>query len=884
MMFQQSPLFKSCNTVNNKKNPHNFIIKTHSQKEQDFFLNIKKDIPSISSFYEHYLSNPESNDYDIAYPILEEIPLSFFLDINISKHKDNTKICDNIHKELWSFILDNFKIPENNHKFSSFCMFFYHQISGNSYFSIVFPNIKISLIEYDKILDNFIEHISDIKFVEKSETFGIQKVDPDSLIYSIDKYYPFFGSKIGDISLKGYFYCRNLNGNDIQFSFESHILFIKNIFNKNDYTKLKSLPLILLNEYQCEKYNLIYKKTKNEFFTINIPPIKFFNKEDLDDLESLLNMLKLERFKILELWLDIGNVLSNFFSKRDESFSTGFDIWKSMTSQYISANGSTPPFMLEFTNDDCKWFDIYTHSPIPIPLSIKTIAWYAMHDNFEYYTEWLNEKCKKIFIKVLEENNEILLCKGIYQKFWLDFITLKDSNSHILYHFSTYHWKCDISSIILQSRINNEILEFITEIVSCIDNENDQKKYSTNISKIKNTLNSLVNINRIVKQVQNLFILENEKKYKDQYQDLFPVANGVIVCNNHNCYYRLTKPEDFIFLKSDCKYIQYTENSPTVREVRHKFEQSFVDDELRIYFFRHLASLLRGKNRDKVFIIWSGKGNNSKSIIVRFIQEVFGDMLGKMNSSILTEDSSKVSSSSATPQLHQCMHKKVVIIDEFPHNIEPRKEKIKLYTGMDTIYSRGLYSKESENFEPPFKLICVCNEIPSIGKDEAIEQRLVIIPFLSKFIDNPPESEAEQKQKRLFKIDRSLPSKIHKYANALLWILLQYYPDYCKHGISKKPKIILQYIDDYWKNSDYLHYFFNDVINIETKDNSPDTSKFIQIQALYIQFSNWYRNCYKVGNVPNRKEFINKLKDNYSKLLNPEENTLYGISIKPDAF
>lgn len=50
---------------------------------------------------------------------------------------------------------------------------------------------------------------------------------------------------------------------------------------------------------------------------------------------------------------------------------------------------------------------------------------------------------------------------------------------------------------------------------------------------------------------------------------------------------------------------------------------------------RFVSSCLEGRNANKVFSIWSGSGDNGKTVMVSLIEQAFGDYAVKMPTSLL---------------------------------------------------------------------------------------------------------------------------------------------------------------------------------------------------------------------------------------------------------
>src|SRR5690606_39029632 len=114
--------------------------------------------------------------------------------------------------------------------------------------------------------------------------------------------------------------------------------------------------------------------------------------------------------------------------------------------------------------------------------------------------------------------------------------------------------------------------------------------------------------------------------YLDINTELTCVTNGVLEVNGNTVEFRPSKPQDYI---SKCVNIpyhsSYSNDHPQVRECYKWFGQVFTDKDMLHHFLKFCASCLRGGNNDKIFPIWTGDGDNSKSMMVKLFESTFGE-------------------------------------------------------------------------------------------------------------------------------------------------------------------------------------------------------------------------------------------------------------------
>lgn len=136
-------------------------------------------------------------------------------------------------------------------------------------------------------------------------------------------------------------------------------------------------------------------------------------------------------------------------------------------------------------------------------------------------------------------------------------------------------------------------------------------------------------------------------------------------------------------------------NHPMVVKVNKWIGQIFPDEDLREFFWRYMASILYSGNGDKIFMVWSGDGDNSKSMLVRLIQKVLGDYCVKLPSSMLSEKDSH--STCANPCKAMAAKSKLVIFDEPDDSEQLKSALIKSLSGGDVFYNRNIYKKGGQH-------------------------------------------------------------------------------------------------------------------------------------------------------------------------------------------
>jgi phage/plasmid-associated DNA primase len=315
-----------------------------------------------------------------------------------------------------------------------------------------------------------------------------------------------------------------------------------------------------------------------------------------------------------------------------------------------------------------------------------------------------------------------------------------------------------------------------------------------------------------------------------------------------------------------CKYEEsFNWNHPLVKELMTWIGQVFIEKELQHYFLKFAASCLKARNSDKIFAIWTGSGDNSKSMIVKLFNAL-GPYAIKFPVCMLTEN--ERSSGSATPQFARAKATRIAFLDEPEDHISINKGTIKRFTGGDSFFARFLHSNGGE-IEATFKMVLMCNKIPVIANpDTAVKNRTRILPFLSKWVSDPPATIEEQYRQRLFKVDRSFEHRIMGLAPAFLWVMTQYYPYYIEEGLTV-PQMVIDSTNSYWKDNDIYAQFAASVVEpVMTPEGEADINCSITLTALHNEFKEWFKSACPGRTIPDRTTICAEFSSRWGRMQN----------------
>lgn len=270
------------------------------------------------------------------------------------------------------------------------------------------------------------------------------------------------------------------------------------------------------------------------------------------------------------------------------------------------------------------------------------------------------------------------------------------------------------------------------------------------------------------------------------------------------------------------------------------------------YAQRVLGAALVGKPSQQEFYIFWGEGRNGKGTILETLKEVLGEGIAGPIRSEMIMDARQMGNSGPNPELLDLQGKRIVWASETREGQKLNAEKVKLFTGGDTLAARMNYSNEIISFKPTHTLFMLTNNRPRIPAGEtAVWDRLRLVPFLMRFVDDPQEENERRK-------DIHLQDKLLKEASGILAWLVQGCLDWQRHGMNP-PSVVTEYGHEYRVNEDPMQQFIN------AKCHVGEGFK-VQVKPLYEAFSEWFGE--EFGNkvsVPSLRRFSDNLRRKFKR-------------------
>jgi putative DNA primase/helicase len=256
-------------------------------------------------------------------------------------------------------------------------------------------------------------------------------------------------------------------------------------------------------------------------------------------------------------------------------------------------------------------------------------------------------------------------------------------------------------------------------------------------------------------------------------------------------------------------------------------KEALVDDALIKFVKRYSGYTLTGITRERLLAILYGFGKNGKTTLVELLHEVLGDYARNTDvETLLIKKYQGVGNDVAALK-----GARFVSAAEVEKGRRLAESKVKQLTGRDTVTARFLFG-ENFDFKPEFKLWLSTNNKPVIqGTDDAIWDRIRLIPFSQRF-DGP-------------KADPKLPDKLrNELAGVFAW-MVEGCLEWQEHGL-EEPKTVTDATKQYREEMDTLAAFIEDRCVVREGIVAPAT-------PLYKQYQMW---CDDAGEKPETQKMF----------------------------
>ena len=184
---------------------------------------------------------------------------------------------------------------------------------------------------------------------------------------------------------------------------------------------------------------------------------------------------------------------------------------------------------------------------------------------------------------------------------------------------------------------------------------------------------------------------------------------------------------------------------PTI-DVDAFFSMVFDGNAAMVDYMQALLGAAITGERLEVYACFVGAGANGKGVTVGWLRHVLGPYYKEADPYIFFGD--KRHGTGPTPALAELDRKRLAVVDESNPADELNLAIVKRVTGTDVISCRQLY-KDPVEMPITHTQILLTNNLPKFDvDDQALERRIVVIPFNLKFVKDADYDEADPRQRR----------------------------------------------------------------------------------------------------------------------------------------
>jgi len=489
---------------------------------------------------------------------------------------------------------------------------------------------------------------------------------------------------------------------------------------------------------------------------------------------------------------------------------------------------------------------------------VKSLAQIARKDSPRAYEKWHSDWVHEA-AEVSMDNTEESFARVFYRMEWLDYVSTHSSDDKVLF-FRLHSGRMirDYGFISIRLAISNRLRRLYNVIRAdvgaqavknpALSAEVDQA--SEHVRKAIRSLGSQRMKMNIVRALSERFDVPRLDSYIDSDPDLTMLSDGsVMVATANNIHIREGLVQDYL-CKSFGSYYKpaLSWDHPDVRKVLDWYFMMWIEEDLIHMMRKFIASLLRGGQQDKKFYLFIGEtGSNMKTAFQRAICLMCGNKAVVMPANFLNTGRGKAND--ASPMEAQLDGASLMVLDEFEPDTYFLPGLVKGNTGGNTATARKLFCAPKE-FEQTHKTVGIGNKPPLFKKEDALVDRVVYVPFLTRMTYNPPKDPLEQIARREFKRDVMFMDYLPQLRHAMLWVAVQDYPVYCVEGMSQKALISETYTQTYWDSLNRFKIFADECV-------APDPgSNGVEVFRMCNRFTRWHSINYKNATPPDRAEII----------------------------
>jgi hypothetical protein len=504
------------------------------------------------------------------------------------------------------------------------------------------------------------------------------------------------------------------------------------------------------------------------------------------------------------------------------------------------------------------------------PKTGRTLAFLAREDSFYAYDRWHVQWIDEALLLV-EDTSHLETARVFYRMLWLDLICT-GTGAGVWYKFANHVWELSEQRTIEQTYLN--FVESVREMyyVKLTDMQNtkkgeyeDEKAWCAAFEKVSKKMGDLRYANSVISTAGRMFYDPMFGSLIDKNFKIKGIRNGVICCEDDRVLVRNGRPEDYVSKRMHASYDpSLSLNHPAVRFVLDFYHKLWCDEELELFMRTDFASYLQSGNPEKLFRQWIGpRGNNGKTVLTTMLMNLFGADSYAISITVSMYTGRDVSAEASMPQLSSMMGCALAFGRELAEDVQLRVDKVKEHTGNEMIAHRSHHQQMRSSLFSA-KLIFQSNYASQfLGGGQAIEKRNLIVPFLSHFSQNAPDSIIEQEKQRHFKENTVLQEQLRKHHNAVLWLMVHDFARYRREGLVF-PRIVKEEISKFWMRDNLYGMFMGEMVQKVTAYDEndreiPDPKSVVTYEEIFTAFCKWFEDAKLTTARPSKKAMFSQM-------------------------
>jgi putative DNA primase/helicase len=246
------------------------------------------------------------------------------------------------------------------------------------------------------------------------------------------------------------------------------------------------------------------------------------------------------------------------------------------------------------------------------------------------------------------------------------------------------------------------------------------------------------------------------------------------------------------------------------------------DRDLTDFMQRWLGYCITGQTTERKLAVLFGEGANGKSTLLEILRYVLGDDLSHITQSDALMDTRR-DGAGAQPFVYALRGKRLVWAVESKEGARINSGLIKQLTGNDSITTRTLFT-DVVTFRPTHTIMLLTNHKPHMNSDDvALWDRVLLIPFLQRFVDNPQPGEQQR--------DPRLLEALQAEASGILSWLVRGCLAWQRDGLNP-PAVVIAATQEYRQDEDLLGEFIADCLLM-------GEDKQATARAIYSAYEQW---------------------------------------------